>query len=72
VFEEEEDVADFFFFAEGDELLLQSQARGVVDGAELEDGDQASFGARSKAFTTEGTEDTEEVHRSFAQRARSG
>jgi hypothetical protein len=37
VFKQEEDVADFFFFAEGDELLLQAEARGIVDGAELDD-----------------------------------
>jgi hypothetical protein len=40
VFEEEKDVAYLFFFAERDELLLQAQSRGVVEGAELEYGDQ--------------------------------
>jgi len=40
VFEQEEDVADLFFFAQSHELLLQAQAGGVIDGAELDDGDQ--------------------------------
>ena len=75
VFEQEQDVADFFFFAQGDELLLQAQAGGVVDGAELDDRDQILIatdlrGSESRAFT--GTEDTEELHRSFAQMPRSG
>src|SRR5271165_2647689 len=74
VFEEEEDIADFFLFAEGDELLLQREAGRVIDGAELDDRDQILIatglrGAEPRAFTTE---DTEELHRSFAQRARSG
>jgi hypothetical protein len=43
VLEEEEGVADFFFFAEGEQLLLQAEGCGVVDGAELEDGDQILF-----------------------------
>jgi len=34
--EEEEDVGDLFFFAQGDELLLQAETRGVIDGAELD------------------------------------
>src|SRR5580704_11026018 len=38
VLQEEKDVADFFFFAQGDQLLLQAETRGVVDGAELENG----------------------------------
>ena len=37
VFEQEKDVADLFFFAQGDQLLLQAEAGGVVDGAELDD-----------------------------------
>jgi hypothetical protein len=77
VFEQEEDVADFFFFAEGDQLLLELQAGGVVDGAELEDRDQILVAAdlqrsKSKAFTTEATEGHRGVHRSFTQKARSG
>jgi hypothetical protein len=36
VFQEEENVADLFFFAERDEFLLQGLADGVVDGAELD------------------------------------
>ena len=36
VFEQEKHVADLFFFAEGDELLLQAKARGVINGAELD------------------------------------
>jgi hypothetical protein len=40
VFEQEQDVADSFFLAQGDELLLQAKAGRVVNGAELNDGDQ--------------------------------
>ena len=40
MFEKEEDVADFLFFAQGNKLLLKTQAGGVIDGAELDDGDQ--------------------------------
>jgi hypothetical protein len=36
VFEEEKEVADFFFFAQIDQLLLQALACVVVDGAELD------------------------------------
>jgi hypothetical protein len=36
VFEKQEDVADLFFLAESSELLLQMEAGGVVDGAELD------------------------------------
>ena len=43
VFEQQQDVADLLFFAQCDELLLQAQAGGVVDGAELDDGDQNSI-----------------------------
>ena len=39
VLEQQKHVADFFFFAQSDKLLLQAQARGVIDGAELDDGD---------------------------------
>jgi hypothetical protein len=45
VFEQEEDVADFFFLAQGNELLLQAKAGGVVDGSELDYGDQNLFAA---------------------------
>ena len=37
VFEQEQDIADLFFFAQRDQLLLQAQAGGVVDGAELDE-----------------------------------
>jgi hypothetical protein len=40
VFEQEQNIADLFFFTQGNELLLQEEASGVVDGAELDDGDQ--------------------------------
>ena len=43
MFEQEQDVTDFSLFAQGYELLLQAQARGVIDGAELYDGDQIRF-----------------------------
>ena len=36
MFEQEQDVADFVFFAQGDQLLLQAQAGRVVDSAELD------------------------------------
>ena len=39
MFEQQQDVADAAFFAQFDEALLQAQAGGVVDGAELEDRD---------------------------------
>jgi hypothetical protein len=43
VFEQEKNVADAPFLAQFDEALLQAQARGVVDRAELEDRDQELF-----------------------------
>jgi hypothetical protein len=36
VFKQQKYVADFFFFAQGDQLLLQAEAGGVVDSAELD------------------------------------
>jgi len=36
MFEQEEDIAYLFFFAERDQLLLQSEACGVVDCTELD------------------------------------
>jgi hypothetical protein len=38
VFEQEQDIADLLFFAQRDQLLLQAQARGVVECPELDDG----------------------------------
>jgi hypothetical protein len=38
MFEQQQDIADAVFFAQFDEAQLQAQAGGVVDGAELEDG----------------------------------
>ena len=43
MFEQQQDVADASFFAQLDQALLQAEAGGVVDGAELEDGDQNSL-----------------------------
>ena len=40
VLEKKNNVADAGFFAERDELFLQAERRGVIDGAELEDRDQ--------------------------------
>ena len=40
VFEQEQDVADLFFFAQSDQLLLQAKAGRVVDSAELDERDQ--------------------------------
>jgi hypothetical protein len=45
VFEQKENVADFFFFAQRDELLLQTKAGGVIDGSELDEGDQILIAA---------------------------
>jgi hypothetical protein len=36
VLEQKQDVANLFFFSEIDQLLLQAQAGGVVNGAELD------------------------------------
>ena len=72
MFEQEQNVGNVFIFAERDKLLLQAETCGVVDGAELDYRDQASVGSGSSAFTKDGTEDTEELHRSFAQKTRSG
>jgi hypothetical protein len=38
VLDQEEDVADLFLFAQIDQLLLEAQAFGVVEGSELDDG----------------------------------
>jgi hypothetical protein len=63
VFQQEQDVADFFFFAESDQLLLQAQTCGVVDCAELDYGDQIlchglhGFTRIKKPFNTGGTEE---------------
>ena len=43
MFQQKKNVTDASFFAQFDQLLLQTQARGVVDRAELEDGDQDRF-----------------------------
>ena len=61
MFEEEQNVADLFFFSQSDELLLQAQACGVIDGTELDDGDQIRFATElrrsgSKPFTLEDSE----------------
>ena len=47
VLQQEKDVADFFFFAEGDQLLLQFQAGGVIDSAELDNGDHVPVTQRA-------------------------
>jgi hypothetical protein len=36
MFEQKQDIADLLFFAQVDQLLLQAQAGGVVNGAELD------------------------------------
>lgn len=48
VLKQEENVADFFFFAQGNELPLELEAGGVVDGAELDDGDQIRFATEAE------------------------
>jgi hypothetical protein len=65
VFQQEQDVPDLFFFPESDQLLLQAEARGVVDCAELDYRDQILCATdlhgftRIKSITTEGTEGTQ-------------
>ena len=39
MFEQQQDIADAVFLAQFDEALLQAQAGGVIERAELEDGD---------------------------------
>lgn len=63
MFQQEQDVADLFFLVESNQLLLQLLGGGIVDGAELDDGNQILFarstdshGSESKSFTTENTE----------------
>jgi hypothetical protein len=51
VFQQEKDVADFFCLAQVYQLLLYAEAGGVVDGAELEDGDQRLFAADFRGFS---------------------
>ena len=36
MFEQEKDVGDFLFFAQGDQLLLQTKTGRIVNGAELD------------------------------------
>ncbi len=52
MFEQEEDVTDLFRFAQGDELLLQAQAGGVVNSAELDDRDHNSVRRGSTRIKT--------------------
>lgn len=42
VLEQEKNVADSFLFAKSNEFLLEAQAGRIINGAELEDGDQVS------------------------------
>ena len=79
--EQEENVADLFFFAEGDELLLKAEACRVVNAAELEDRDQILSATdlcgfmrieKAKFLPPRTLGGTEKLHRSFAQSARSG
>ena len=71
MFEQQQNIADLFFFPQGDELLLQAKASRVVDSAELDDGDQVLFatdlrGLTGKSLHDIDTEGTEELHRSLA------
>jgi len=43
VLKQQKRVSDATFFAQCDQLLLESYARRVINGAELEDGDHPSF-----------------------------
>ena len=66
MFEQEQNVADLFFFSQCDELLLQAQACGVIDGTELDDGDQIRFvtelrRSRSKPLTREDSRENTRV-----------
>ena len=47
MFEQQQNIADAAFFAQFDQPLLQAQASGVVERAELEDGDQKRFWPRN-------------------------
>jgi len=49
--EQKQHVANFLFFAQCDELLLQAHAGGVVDSAELDNGDQIPPAADLRGFT---------------------
>lgn len=51
VFEQEQHVADLLFFSQRDQLLLQAQAGGVVNGPELDDGDQSLVATDIHGFT---------------------
>jgi hypothetical protein len=51
VFEQQERIANLGGFAQFDQPLLQAQAGWVVDGAELEDGDQSLFAADFRGFS---------------------
>ena len=50
MFKQEKNVANFFLFAQRHELPLQTKAGGVIDGAELEDGDQILFATNLRGF----------------------
>ena len=58
MFEQEKNVANFVPFAQRHELLLQTKAGGIVDDAELENGDHFFFKdlRRLDFFATEDTE----------------
>ena len=54
MFKQEKNVANFFLFAQRHELPLQTKAGGVIDGAELEDGDQILFATNLRGFPQTG------------------
>jgi hypothetical protein len=52
VFEQEQDVANLFRFAQLDELLLEAETGGVVNRAELDDSDQIRTASSPKCRNT--------------------
>jgi hypothetical protein len=51
VFEQKQDISDLLRFAQFYQLLLQAQAGSVVDGAELNDGDQSRVATDLRGLT---------------------
>ena len=52
VFEQEQNVANLFRFAQLDQLLLEAETRGVVNRAELDDSDQIRTASSPKCRNT--------------------
>ena len=52
VFEQQQNVANLFRFAQVDQLLLEAETRGVVNRAELDDSDQIRTASSPKCRNT--------------------